>query len=79
MRTPLDNTLLPKAHLGQTVKDFLEDVHSSLQQANPIARENTAKAKQKQKQYIDKNAEEPNFAVGQKELLEVCKSDPGKS
>ena len=79
MRTPLDNALLPKAHLGQTVKDFLEDVQSSLKQANQIARENTTKAKQKQKQYYDKNAEEPNFAVGQKVLLEVCKSDPGKS
>ena len=75
MRTPINCALLPKASLGQSVKEYL----SELQNALKLSKENTTKAKQKQKHYYDKKSVEPRFTVGQKVLLEVFKTDVGQS
>ena len=79
MRTPLDCALLPKNSLGQSVKEYLSEIQSALKLSIEVAHENTTKAKEKQKQYYDKSTEEPQFTVGQKVLLEVYKTDLGKS
>ena len=79
MRTPLDCALLPKKCLAQPVQEYLSDIQNATKISQDIAHANTTKVKQKQKQYYDKEAEEPRLKVGQKVLLDVHKTEKGKS
>lgn len=79
MRIPIDCALLPKDFLSISTKQHLSEIQDAIKVSVEVAKENTTKAKEKQKQQHDKKAEIPDFKIGQKVMLENFKTPRGQS
>lgn len=79
MRLPIDCSLLPKDNLPKSAKEYVDEVKQNVEVSKQIANANTNEAKQKQKEYHDRQAEIPSFRINDKVLLKQHKTKKGES
>lgn len=73
MRVPFDTQLIPRDNLGPEAKVHVEQLLNRLKLSHEIAKENSKRAKERDKNRHDLKAKESNFLPGQQVLLKVQK------
>ncbi len=79
MRTFVDVALLPKQSMGHSARQYIETIQKNIELSKKIAKHNLEKAQQRNKEYYDRKAREPDFRVGQQVLKHNPKTEKGKS
>ena len=64
--TPPDVALFPPVELSSSIDEHRRRIVSQIEEAQQIARDNIQKTQQKMKYLYDRNAENPDFQVGQR-------------
>ena len=73
MRIPFDSELIPRDNLGPEAKVHVEQLLQRLKLSHEIAKENSEKAKLRDKTRHNRNAKEYNFFPGEQVLLKIQK------
>ena len=71
MRLPFDVALEPKDNLGKDAKQYMNDFLGRLRIYDQVARDNDMEHQARNKQYYDRNANIPDFRVGDQVLMKV--------
>ena len=79
MNLPFDISLIPKDGLQKDAKEHVADLKRRLQIAKEIATENIEDAQARQKEYYDKNTDDPHFRLADKVLLQSKRVPKGLS
>ena len=78
-RLPLEVSLLPPEDPASSIAEHRRRIVKNIEIAQKIARDNIARAQQKQKEYYDRTAKEANFLEGSKVWVFVPKTKKGLS
>ena len=79
MRLPFDATLQPRDNLQRDAKQYMKDLLARLKVSTEIAKANDLYNQSKNKEYHDKSARRPDFAIGDLVLMKNHKVPTGLS
>ena len=78
-RLPMEVSLLPPGDPASSIAEHRRKIVRNIEVAQQIARDNTARAQQKMKEYYDRSAKVPTFVEGSRVWVYIPKSYKGLS